>query len=501
MPQRHDRRVLLALLVAIAALAFSGCQIPFQPTVTVHGTVYGEQIAARELGKSEPIPLRATITCNDTSTSSDSTGAFSFSVPKADYYTCKATAPKYSTVSAGFLGDVSAFSLTFGPKLIDYCDHASKASVVTCGLLPPATATLRGTVTNAATDAALADVEVQCWDASTDMLADKAPLYTTTSDELGNYIIRNLPAGPIDCVADNDQAVQMINLAPGGTITFDLPACISGCSTFRYHLGSVINDLKVFLVFWLPNGYTFEPSGSSSRYEHLMEQYFQDVGGTSFYNILTQYYATATGPIRNRVTFEGSYVDTHPYPRAGTISHPLLDSDIQDEITRVLGLKYGTSVLDPNQVVFLFTGYNIQECAGSTADDGCTFSHNVEGDFCAYHSSSLLGDYTYAYIPDIDDCQYLPTTASPNHDRAADAIISIVSHEQFEAVSDPDIKGWYDGTTYEGEMADKCVFTYGQLGSDGGNVTLANGHRYVVQEEWSLHDQACILSYTPSPAT
>jgi carboxypeptidase family protein len=503
MPQRHvwRRPLAPALLVAVVALALGGCQAPFQSTVTMHGTVYGEQIAARELGKSVPIPLRATITCNDTSTASDSTGAFSFSVPKADYYTCKATAPNYSSVSAHLFGDVSAFSLTFGPKLVDDCDHGATANVLTCGLLPPATATLRGTVTNAATDAALVDVEVQCWNASTDMLSGKTPLYSTTSDELGNYVIRNMPAGPIDCVAYNDQTVQTINLTPGSTITFDLAACVQGCSTFRYHLGSVVNNLKAFLIFWLPNGYTFEPNGSSSRYEHLMDQYFQDVGGTSFYNILTQYYATTTGPIHNDVTFEGSYVDTHPYPRAGTISHPLLDSDIQDEITRVLEQKYGTSILDPNQVVFLFTGYDIQECAGSTGDDGCTFRHNVEGDFCAYHDFSLFGGYTYAYIPDIASCQYLPTTASPNRDHAADAIISIVSHEQFEAVSDPDVKqGWYDGTTYEGEMADMCVNSYGHLGSDGGNVTLVNGHRYILQEEWSLHDQQCVLSYTPSPS-
>ena len=50
-------------------------------------------------------------------------------------------------------------------------------------------------------------------------------------------------------------------------------------------------------------------------------------------------------------------------------------------------------------------------------------------------------------------------------------------------------------------MGDKCVTNYGPLGSDGGNVTLANGHRYIVQEEWSLHDQDCVLSYTPTPST
>ena len=43
-------------------------------------------------------------------------------------------------------------------------------------------------------------------------------------------------------------------------------------------------------------------------------------------------------------------------------------------------------------------------------------------------------------------------------------------------------------------MADKCVRVYGPVGDDGGNVTLAHGHRYIVQEEWSLRDQGCVLA-------
>ncbi len=467
----------------------------------------GEQIAARLAGKSVPTPLRATVTCNGASTTADSKGAYSFSVPQASYYTCSATAPQYSRVSANLAGDANAFTLSFGPKLVDSCDHGASANVLTCGVIPPATAILRGTVTNAANDEALTYVEVQCWNSATDVLSDKPVLFTTNTDDLGNYVLRNLPAGPYSCVANTDQTVQMTTLAPGKTTTLDLPACERGCTPFRYHSGDVVSRLTAYLVFWLPPGYTFEPNGSSSRYEQLMEQYFQDVGGTSFYNILTQYYDALGGPIQNVVTLGGSYVDTHPYPQAGTASRPLMDTDIKDEINRVVDLKNGAWTEDTNHVVFLFTGYNVQECSGSTSEDGCTFTHNVESDFCAYHSDAPyvperpLAHLVYAYIPDIGDCQYLPTTLSPNHDYGADAIISIVSHEQFEAVSDPTLQGWYDGLTYEGEMADKCVTTYGPLGGDGGNVTLAHGHRYIVQEEWSLHDQDCVLSYAPTPST
>ncbi len=187
-------------------------------------------------------------------------------------------------------------------------------------------------------------------------------------------------------------------------------------------------------------------------------------------------------------------MDTHPYPRAATTSDPLLDGDIVDEIDRVLAVKNGAWVTDDDHLVFLFTGLNAQECSGLTDNDGCTFTHNAESDFCAYHSNSFNNDLIYAYIPVIEDCLDTPPVLMPNRDPIADPIISIVSHEQFEAVSNPTLGGWFDGSVFEGEMGDKCVRVYGRLSDADGNVTLANGHHYLVQEEWSLRDQACVLS-------
>src|SRR6478752_3535410 len=93
MPQRHVRRIplALALLVAVVALALAlgGCQLPFGSQVKVTGTVYGEQVAARQAGRSVPEPLQgATITCNGASGSSGSDGAFSLSVSQSSAYTC-----------------------------------------------------------------------------------------------------------------------------------------------------------------------------------------------------------------------------------------------------------------------------------------------------------------------------------------------------------------------------------------------------------------------------
>jgi phosphate-induced protein 1 len=497
MPQTYRRWVVAALLVAVVALALGGCQLPFGPQVEVSGTVYGEQIAARQAGRSVPEPLRgATITCNGASGSSGSDGAFSFSVSQSSTYTCTATAPNYSSVTANFSSKGGAISLTFGPKQAAKCTTDAASGALTCGLLPPATATLRGTVTDAATDQALPHVKVQCWNSAMDVTAkDESSRVSSTTDSRGNYVFHNLAVDPWGCVAGTDQTLQTTTLKPDAATTLDIAACTSGCPNFKFHQGTVIHRLTAYLLFWLPNGYVFEPDGNSSRFEHLMEQYFQDVGGTPFYNILTQYYDNQGGPVRNVVTLGGSFVDTQPYPQAGTISDPLLDGDIVHEIDRVLDAKNGAWVTDDDHMVFVFTGLNVQECSGQTANDGCTFtSHNAEADFCAYHSNSFNNNLIYAYIPVVGGCLDTPTFTTPNHDQIADAIISIVSHEQFEAVSNPTLGGWFDGTASEGEMADKCVRIYGPLSGSDGNVTLANGHHYLAQEEWSLRDQACVLS-------
>ncbi len=310
MPQRHSRRAPLVLLVVVVvvALGLSGCQLPFGPQVKMSGMVYGEQIAARQAGMSVPVPLRgATVTCNGASGPSGSDGAFSFSVSQSSSYSCTATAPNYSSVTASFSSKGGAISLTFGPKQAAKCTTGATTSALTCGVLPPATATLQGVVTNAATHQGLAHVKVQCWNSAMDVTSsDKSSRVSATTDSSGAYELHNLAVDPWGCVADTDQTLHTTTLKPGAAITLNIAACKARCPNFKFHQGTVIHRLTAYLLFWLPNGYVFEPNGNSSRFEHLMEQYFQDVGGTPFYNILSQYYDNQGGSVRNVVTLGGS---------------------------------------------------------------------------------------------------------------------------------------------------------------------------------------------------
>lgn len=78
---------------------------------------------------------------------------------------------------------------------------------------------------------------------------------------------------------------------------------------------------NVYAIFW-------EPTGSvSSNYNSLILRYFGDVGGSPLYNNNTQY-TDSSGNRASNTVLAGSWVDNSTYPES-----PLLDSDIQNEVT------------------------------------------------------------------------------------------------------------------------------------------------------------------------
>jgi len=269
-----------------------------------------------------------------------------------------------------------------------------------------------------------------------------------------------------------------------------------------YHGGSVMLTSAAYAIYWAPGSNTI-----SSSYQALINRFFNDVGGSSLYNILTQYYEGSTPSyIQNVATLGGSWVDTvNPYPHAGTGADPLLDADIRAEVVRAIAAN-GWPNGGLNAVFFVFTAKGVESCVDAT---DCTIG-TQHPTYCAYHWSFFSGSsdvIAYANMP------YAGTWVSgypyscgffsqpPNNNEDADLEISITSHEQFETVTDLLGDAWFDSSG--SEIGDKCAYTYGSVGSDGRNVTL-NGNPYIVQQEWSNASNGCVLTYaggslTPSP--
>lgn len=252
--------------------------------------------------------------------------------------------------------------------------------------------------------------------------------------------------------------------------------------------GSIQSYTKTYAIFWLPPGYTYESGGSSSRYESLLLRYLTDIGGSSLYGTMSQYYDSLSF-VGNSSSLSGSALDTSPYPTYYG-SAATTDGDIQNEVVKEIkaqGWPYGL-----HEQFFVFTASGVltwAQIAGGWSNSGGTSSG-----YCAYHSAVSgstfgLGNYSivYANMPDQDGhyaCYAHSGSSyySPNGDYIADGMISTTSHEQFEMVTDPLLNGWKDSAGFE--IGDKCAYVYGTPASDGGDVTL-NGHRYILQAEFS----------------
>lgn len=144
-------------------------------------------------------------------------------------------------------------------------------------------------------------------------------------------------------------------------------------------------------------------------------------------------------------------------------------------------------------------------------ETGVTDSSEITQAACAgiYLGQLGAGSWNYKWTGAIADCtssSYGCSFVAPN-DKYVDAMISVVSHEIFETITNPNGKGWYrDCDGYE--IGDICVFDYGHVQEDWTseysyvNYNLQFGSNYfLVQEEWNYrpgNGSFCALS-TGSP--
>ncbi len=248
------------------------------------------------------------------------------------------------------------------------------------------------------------------------------------------------------------------------------PIVAAAGNNLPYGGGPVMSGTtNVYAIFWEPTG------NVSAPYNSLMERYFQDVGGTPLYRNNTQY-TDSSGGFPSNAVFTGSWVDNSAYPES-----PLLDSDIQNEVTNALNANGWSPSID--NIFFVFT-----EAGQDLCFDG-TQSECASNAFCAYHS--FFGTNTiYAAMPYAASFSCDPGGPYPNNSDA-DLTINVTSHEQMEAATDPLLNAWVDSSNQE--VGDKCAWTFGPRNSTGADVTW-NSHGYLVQQEWDNHVSGCVLS-------
>ena len=110
--------------------------------------------------------------------------------------------------------------------------------------------------------------------------------------------------------------------------------------------------------------------------------------------------------------------------------------------------------------------------------------------YCGWHSIGTIGVSNIPYIAVQDfTSTYARScaaqTMSPNGDYQLDAVASILVHEIDEALTDPDLRTWYDASG--AENADKCAWTFTPtFGAKKGGMAnfTANGFEYLIQRNW-----------------
>lgn len=242
-------------------------------------------------------------------------------------------------------------------------------------------------------------------------------------------------------------------------------------SNLTYHGGPVqAGAAHLFAIFWQPT------NNVSSGYHSLIQRFFGDIGGSTVYHNNIQYTQTGGGAPTS-ASLAGTFVDTRAYPRS-----PLLDSDIQGEVSHARSVNGWASAT--NNIFFVFLQRSENLCFDST------LSQCASNTFCAYHST--FGTNTvYAAMPYAASFSCRATgQTEPNHDDA-DLTINVSSHEEIEAATDPLLNAWFDSSG--NEIGDKCNFTFGPTNAQGGDITI-NGHPYEIQKEWDNRVSGCVLS-------
>lgn len=519
--------VLLTICMMLATLA--GCTFVFGDA-HIRGAIYGDPLLDTLSASTKPTPLAATVRCNGVSVTASAAGKYDLKLPASERYKCTVSAPpNYVPQSITLPGDAGVnlrLDVGVGPTSVASACEQSGATA-RCPTLHLKTGSITGKVTYHGGGTPASGALVRCTSAID--LATRPPLGIPTSlwpkaqvDSRGGFSISALDPGLYDCFAvasSGDMQHMKTLLLPGGTASVNFSVCAKRCNPVHYHDGPVMHTYTAYLIFWLPNSYTFEPSGDDARFESSIAQYFKDVGGTPYYGLLKQYW-DYHGFVQNSATLGDVYVDTHPYqqcnlfltctPIAATRQAPLSDQDIQAEIERAIQAHKAWHT-DLNSEFFVFTGYNAEECSTTSNLDWCTFTPDRTRSFCGYHESfNDENDPThhtpliYAYMPDNansnDHCSWSTGNSGPHGDDLIDSEIDVASHEQFESVSDPlpqqgSISGWYDDSIKgANEIGDKCVDEFGTIRPDGSNVTLANGHTYFLQAEWSNRVDGCAFT-------
>jgi hypothetical protein len=248
-----------------------------------------------------------------------------------------------------------------------------------------------------------------------------------------------------------------------------------GSGNMTYHGGAVQHSQKIYTIFWNPSGTSFP-----NNYQTTINQFVQDLNGSSYYAIANQY-GDSAGSVSS-ISLAGTWLDNSnalPTSPPATLS-------IANEAAKAISTNSWT--IDDDSLFLVFTPSDI----------------SGDGTYCGYHSATTLSSRRFAFglilLPQDQPKGTCLLFSSPwPNGQVVDSAISVTAHEMLETATDPFANsGWLlvNGT---GEIGDLCANKAGPRDSSGADLQL-NGRKYLVQMEWSNAVSDCAMSGTVSAA-
>jgi hypothetical protein len=254
-----------------------------------------------------------------------------------------------------------------------------------------------------------------------------------------------------------------------------------GSNGLPYNGGTVMTGaVKVYLVFY-GSWQATDPAIP------IVTTFVSNLGLSAWWNIQTSFYQPnpTTGVrsyVQQGITL-GSYVIAPIDSTNGGTS--LTDTNVNTIISNQI--KSGKLPYDANGVYIMISSSEVFESGFCSSD-------------CGWHSAAYVSGTSqimkYGWVGDAtvqcpSACTEFANTISPNGNKSADSVISILAHEIAESVSDPYLNAWVDTTNNYNENADKCAWnfltTYTSANGGLANVNFG-GHDYLVQSNWKNRD-------------
>jgi len=296
-----------------------------------------------------------------------------------------------------------------------------------------------------------------------------------------NQYLHAKPAAHVGATALRDRLVLRPAGAAAPTPTTNVfPTGPRYPTDLTYHGGAVVTSMVSHPIFLDASGaLPLSTWGDPVTFLH-------DLGRSNFIHLVDEFVGATRN---NRYTVTAPVGSTVP---GGSL---LVDADVV-ALVHAVAASTGETGYGHQYHVFLAPG--VDECFDTTYKTCYSPDKPASFVFCAYHGSvdfPDIGHVLYSVEPyqNVPGCQVLPGT--PNG-LLVDSTNSVLSHEVFETITDPDGDAWWNSTSnslYGAENGDTCSFVFGDATEAGFNPSLwtVGGKTYATQPELSNRLHRC----------